>query len=118
MALLMDFHMQSIDFIIAFNPTPINADIYMSPPKVPKVFKIPYLKHPSFVFTKNLYGLKDTGSTWFDFFKYVLINRGCGQSTIDNCLFKKSSIIIIVYVDDSILLSPSKVKIRYETKSL
>ena len=35
-----------------------------------------------------------------------------------NCLFTKSGMIIIVYVDNAILLSPSKAKIQYEIKSL
>ena len=40
------------------------------------------------------------------------------QSTIDICLFTKSGIILIVYVDNTILISPSKAKIQHEIKSL
>ena len=38
--------------------------------------------------------------------------------TIDNLLFTKSGIILIVYVDGDILLSPSKARIQYSIKSL
>ena len=54
----------------------------MSTPKVPKVFNISYLQHPSdaftklYMFLKNLYGLKYTVSTLFEFLKYGLVDRG------------------------------------------
>ena len=96
----------------------------MSPYKVPKVFKIPDLQHPSYVFIelyillKNLYGLNNSGRNWFDLLKYGLVNRGWKPSTIDTCLLSKSGIILIVYVDYYILLSPSKENIQYKINLL
>jgi hypothetical protein len=46
MALFNNWHMQSIDFVLAFPQAPIKTDIYMRPPKVPFNFDIPDL--PSF----------------------------------------------------------------------
>ena len=120
----MYWHIQSIDFVLAFPQDPMNSYIYMIPYKVPKVFKIPDLKHPSNVFTelyillKNLYGFNNSGRSWYDLLKYILVNRGWKQSTIDTCLFSKSGIILIVYVDYYILLLPSKANIQYKINPL
>jgi hypothetical protein len=73
MALVNNWYMQSIDFVLAFPQAPIKTDIFMRPPKVPHDFIIPDL--PSFAdrFTnaykllQNLYGLKDAGKTWHNF---------------------------------------------------
>lgn len=123
-ALLNNWHMEAIDFVLAFPQAPIKTDIYMKPPKVPSDFRIPDL--PNFAdrflylykLLKNLYGLKDAGKTWFDFLRVGLIERGWKQSDIDTCLFTKEGIILIVYVDDAILISPDKHKIDAEIKSL
>jgi len=68
--------MESIDPVLAFPQAPIKTDIYMKPPKVP-----PDL--PSFAdrflnvykLLKNLYGLKDTGKTWFEYLSSGLQKR-------------------------------------------
>jgi hypothetical protein len=40
-ALLNNWHMESIDFILAYPQAPIQTDIYMRPPRVPPNFIIP-----------------------------------------------------------------------------
>ena len=40
LALINNWHMQSIDFVLAFPQAPVKTDIYMLPPKVPSSFKI------------------------------------------------------------------------------
>jgi len=67
---------------------------------------------------KNLYELKDAGRTWFEYLRTGLVDRGWKQSEIDTCMFTKRGIILILYVDDGILISPSKVLIDQEVKSL
>jgi hypothetical protein len=65
-----DWHMQSIDFVLAYPQAPIKTDIFMKPPQVPTDFKIPDMpsKADRFIrvykLLKNLYGLKDGGKTW------------------------------------------------------
>jgi hypothetical protein len=124
MALLNDWHMQSIDFVLAYPQAPIKTDIYMSPPRVPQNFAMPDLSTFTDRFTnvykllRNLYGLKDAGKTWFDFLKKGLVERGWKPSAIDGCLFTKDGIMLIVYVDDAILISPYKSLIHKEIKSL
>jgi hypothetical protein len=123
-ALLNNWHMQSIDFVLAFPQAPVKNDIYMKPPKVPPDFLIPDL--PNFAdrflnvykLLKNLYGLKDAGRTWYEHLTKGLAERGWKQLEIDTCLFTKDGILLIVYVDDAILISPNKQLIDREIKSL
>jgi hypothetical protein len=124
MALVNGWHMQSIDFVLAFPQAPIKTDIYMKPPRVPPNFEIPDL--PSFTdrFThvykllRNLYGLKDAGKTWHEFLKKGLLKRQWEVSDIYGCLFTKDGIMLVVYVDDAILISPSKALISKEIASI
>lgn len=67
---------------------------------------------------KNLYGLKDAGKTWYDYLKLGLDKRGWKQSQVDSCMFTKDGIILLVYVDDAILISPYKSLIQKKIKSL
>ena len=70
MALINNWHMESIDLVLAFLQAPIKTDIYMKPPKVPKEFEIPDLPkfNDRFIYMykliNNLYGLKDSVKTW------------------------------------------------------
>ena len=123
-ALLNDWHMQSIDFVLAFPQAPVKTDIYMQPPKVPYNFVIPDLpdrrdRHTNvYKLLKNLYGLKDASKTWFDYLRNGLEKRGWVRSEVDECLFTKNGIILVVYVDDAILISPYKSLIQREISSL
>ena len=90
----------------------------MKPPTVPSQFPIPELPDPYDRFTKvyklikNVYGLKDAGRTWNLHLCQGLLKRGWKQSSIDECLFMKKGILLILYVDDACLISPSKIKIQ------
>ena len=123
-ALLNNWHMQSIDFVLAYPQAPIKTDIYLKPPRTPPGFIIPDLQRPGdrflnvYKLLQNLYGLKDAGKTWGDYLKAGLIERGWKPSDIDSCLYTKAGIILIVYVDDAILISPSKPLIQKEISSL
>ena len=52
------------------------------------------------------------------YLKQGLIKRGWEQSPIDECLFTKKGIMLILYVDDACLISPSNEQIDKEIKSL
>ncbi|CAJ1960803.1 unnamed protein product [Cylindrotheca closterium] len=96
----------------------------MKPPKVPTGFAILDLPRPSDCITKcyklikNLYGLKDAGKTWFDFLSKGLEERGWTPSSVDASLFTKQGIMLVVYVDDAILISPDDSLIDSEIQSL
>jgi hypothetical protein len=123
-ALINNWHMESIDFVLAYPQAPIKTDIFMTPPKVPLNFEIEDLPHREDRYTKvykllqNLYGLKDAGRTWGQFLHKGLIDRGWKQSNIDSCLYTKKDIILVLYVDDACLLSPDKNLINTEIASL
>lgn len=124
LALINEWHMRSVDFILAFPQAPVKTDIFMKPPKVPPDFIIPDL--PKFAdrflnvykLIKNLYGLKDAGKTWYDFLRKGLERRGWKPSMVDECLFTKNNIILVLYVDDAVLISPNQLLINHEIRSL
>ena len=123
-ALLMNWHMESIDFVLAFPQAPVASETYMKPPKVPSGFKISDLPAPLdtrnkvYKLLQNLYGLKDAGHTWYLHLKSGLTKRGWKQSATDSCLFTKDNVILILYVDDAILISPDLQKIKACVRSL
>ena len=123
-ALINDWHMESIDFVLAFPQAPIKTDIFMTPPRVPHNFKIPDLPSYSarasnvYKLVKNLYGLKDAGRTWNEFLHHGLLRRGWKPSSIDPCLYTKPNIALVIYVDDACLMSPNKSLIATEILSL
>ena len=94
------------------------TDIYIKLPKVPKEFEIPDLPKftDRFIYVykliKKLYGLKDAEMTWYDYLKHSLLNQGYRQSKIDECLFTKNGVILVKYVNDTILISRSKQNIN------
>ena len=75
LALINNWTMRSIDFLMAFPQAATKTDLYMKHPTVPSDFVIPDL--PKFMdrFThvykiiKNIYGLKDAGHTWHKFLR-------------------------------------------------
>lgn len=85
-ALLNNWHMASIDFVLAYPQAPIKTDICMKPLKVPNDFIIPDLPNLADRFMnvyrllKNLYGLKDVGKTWANFRRKGLL-QGCWKSS-------------------------------------
>lgn len=123
-ALINNWHIRSVDFVLAYPQAKLNTDIYMKPPRVPHNFLIPDLPTLSDRFTKvyqllrNLYGLKDAGKTWNDYLHAGLIKRKWVQSEIDPCLYYKEDMMLIVYVDDTCFISPDSNKITKEIQSL
>jgi hypothetical protein len=117
--------MQSIDFVLAYPQAAVKTNIYMTtPPAVPPGFVIPDLptkeKRTNSVYKllQNLYRLKDAGKTWYDRLDQGLMKRGWVKPEINGCLFTKRGIILVVYVNDAILISPYKTLIQKEIKSL
>lgn len=109
---------------MAYPQADITTDIYMQPPTVPHNFIIPDLPQLSgrsthvYKILKNLYGLKNDGKTWTNFLKKGLIKRGWVQSSIDERLFTKNGMLLILYVGGAYFISVYKHKIDSEIKSL
>ena len=81
LALINNWTMRSINFVMAFHQADTKTDIYMKPPTVPSDFVIPDLPKCMDRFThvykliKNLYGLKYAGRTWHEFLRKGLLER-------------------------------------------
>ena len=124
LAIVNNWHIHSIDFVMAFPQADIKTDIYLQPPRVPSNFTIPDLPLPNDRFSKvykllkNLYGLKDAGRTWNHHLRSGLLKRGWKQCPIDECLFIKPGLLLILYVDDACIISHNKLKIQHEITSL
>ena len=124
LAFVNDWHIQSIDFVLAFPQTDLNTNIYMQPPRAPFDFEIPDLPvlsdrfNEAYKLIKNLYGLKVAGRMSNHHLRNGLLKREWKQSPIDECLFVKDGILLILYVDDACLISSNKMKIQQEIKFL
>ena len=55
-----------------------------------------------------MYGIKDAGCTWSTHLKTDLLARGWEHATINKYLYVKQDILIILYVDNACILSPSQ----------
>src|SRR5687767_8034477 len=112
LALIHNWHMHLIDFIMAFRQVPIKIEIFMQQPNVLPNFAIPNLPLLSDQLTEayhllqNLCSLKDAGCTWFKYLSVGLLVQGWSQSFIDGCLFTKEDLILLVYIDNTVLISP------------
>jgi hypothetical protein len=57
---------------------------------------------------KSLYGLKQASLNWFKKLKQGLVDLGFTPSEIDPCLYLKENMVILTYVDNCIIISPSR----------
>jgi hypothetical protein len=60
---------------------------------------------------KNLYGQKQAGRVWNKHLTSGLVNIGCVQLKVDECVFYRDVVIFMVYVYYSIFLCKSMDKI-------
>ena len=67
---------------------------------------------------KNLYGLKDAGRPWWKPLSIGCNELGFHSTEIDQCVFVKDDVIILIYVDDCIIMSKDKDKIIRTMESL
>ena len=107
LALVLRWHMRSIDFVLAYPQADVKTDIYMHLPAKGKIPGATPGKHV-LKLRKNLYGLKDAGRTWNEHIVKGLIARDFIQSKVDPCLFIKGKVILVLYVDDAAIFSPDK----------
>jgi hypothetical protein len=110
---------RQIDFVMAFPQADVKTDVFM---EVPQHFEVngqnglqrnesaqnPRQQPHVLKLKKNVYGLKDGPLTWYEHLLKGLFARGFIQSKVDPCLFIKNGIVILVYCDDCIVLSPDE----------
>ena len=57
---------------------------------------------------KSLYGLKQASLNWFEKLKQGLKDWVFTPSEIDPCLYLKENMVLLTYINDCIIISPSK----------
>jgi hypothetical protein len=118
LSLLKGFHTKQVDFIQAFTQAMLDTPIYM---EVPAGYQI---KDRQLQFTgeasrnqdksyvlkllKNMYGLRQAGYNWYNHLTDQLLSLGFHQSKVDKCLYIHGDCIILLYVDDCLIFSPSE----------
>ena len=117
LALLLGWHMQSIDFIMAYTQAKVKTDIYMTLPKGTTIPNVDPSKH-LLRLRHNLYSLKDGQVTWHEHIKKGLKERGLQPLKVDPCLFIKGLVLLVLYMDDAAFFSPSAQAIDDEIASL
>ncbi|KAL7457129.1 hypothetical protein ACHAXS_000396, partial [Conticribra weissflogii] len=60
----------------------------------------------------NLYGQKQAGRVWNQYLVKKLQGIGFKQSKVDECVFYRSGVIFIVYIDDGIFLGKSDKQLK------
>ena len=73
MALLLGWHMRSIDFIMAYTQADVKTDIFMQLPARTTIHGMDPNKH-LLKLQKNLYSLKDGQVTWHEHIKTGLLS--------------------------------------------
>ena len=117
LALLLGWHMRSIDFIMAYTQAKVKTGIYMTLPKGTTIPNVDPSKH-LLQLQQNLYGLKDGQVTWHERIKKGLREHGFVPSKVDPCLFIKGSVLLVLYTDNATFFSPSAQAIDDEITSL
>ena len=102
---------------LAFPQAPLEDEVYMDLPKG-VMSANQGAKNYALRLRKNLYGLRQAAMNWFEHLKTGLIKRGFRQSTIDPCLFTKDDMILLVYVDDTLIFAKDQKVIQVLIESL
>ena len=108
LALINGWHKRQIDFILAYPQAPAPTDLFM---EIPRGFQLPEGKRHSDYCLKlrhNLYGSKQGGKAWFDHLCKGLTNLDFEQSKVDPCVWYRDKVIILFYVDNTWIFSPTK----------
>ena len=116
LSLVHKWHTRQIDFVLAHPQAKVSHDLFMH---IPERFKVlnnqlsldkdatnPFKADHKLKLLQNLCGLKDAGATWFEHLRAGLLKRDFVQSQVDPCLFYKKDLILIIYVDDCIIMTP------------
>jgi hypothetical protein len=106
---------RQVDYTNAFAQAELREEVYVECPRLfgPKSGTDKVLR-----LLKSLYGLRQAPRTFFEKLKAGLEEREWKQSEIDPCLFLKSGMMCVVYVDDTIFASANGDDLEQEILSL
>ena len=105
-----DLELVQMDVKTAFLHGDLNEEIYM---EQPKGYEVSGKEHLVCKLKKSLYGLKQSPRLWYQKFDAFMKTQGCTRSNEDPCLYMKkcsdeSSIALILYVDDVLIVGKNK----------
>lgn len=108
------WNIQQLDAKTAFLNGAIDYKVIVSPPPGASIAsdKVWCLK-------KSIYGLKQSPKIWYETLSKVLINQlSLTPSAIDPCVFFKTDLLVVVYVDDILITGASQNVIDKVTSTL
>ena len=94
--------------MIAYPQAGLKAKVFI---EIPWGFQVEEEENSSTFYLElltNWYKLKDGKLNWFDYLKNGLMRRGFSQSEIDLYLFMRSSLVMVVYVNDIIITAKKR----------
>jgi hypothetical protein len=106
-----------VDFVMAYPQAPIEMDIYMVLPQGIQTTHGNSKDH-ELKLEKNIYGQKQAGRVWNMFLMDTLMSIGFTPSLIDDCVFFRSDIIFMVYVNDGIFLGNDDLQLQDVIKEI
>jgi hypothetical protein len=117
LSLLSGLKSRQVDYVSAYTQAPLDCKLFLNIPPGFSVIDNNLVftsssppganKHWALKLQKNMYGLKQAGNNWFHHLQQSLLDRNFTQSAIDPCLFIRNNCIIVIYVDDCLLFTPS-----------
>ena len=107
--LLHGWTTKQVDYTNAFAQAELSEDVYIERPKgFPRIDG----RDTVFKLNKSLYGLKQAPKSFYDKLRTGLEQRGFTRSEVDHCLFLKKDMMVVVYVDDTIICGPEAKEIE------
>ena len=107
-----------MDFVLAYPHAPAEAPLYMHFPKGYK-FKNRISKDTHILkLTKNIYGPKQAGRVWNKYMDDGLGEISFKPSQMDPCLYFRSHITLLVYINDCIMFGPDLAKLDKVIKKM
>ena len=96
---------KSVDFTLAFPQADLEEEVYMLLPE--GIVSDNQATKYVLKLNKSLYGLNQSAKNWYQFLSAALIKRGLKPTIHDPCVFVGERMVIITYVDDCLIFSPS-----------
>jgi hypothetical protein len=114
-SLINNWHTKQLDFVLAYTQAPVERELYI---EIPMGIDLDGADKKDYALKlrKNLYGQRQAGRVWNQFLVQGLLDIGFKQSTVDECVFYHGQSVLLLYVDDSILLGPSRAKLQELTQ--
>ncbi|KAL7563769.1 hypothetical protein ACA910_020453 [Epithemia clementina (nom. ined.)] len=107
LSILLGWYSRQLDFVMAFPHAPVEVPLFMN---IPKGYRLKDASTQTHVLRllKNIYGQKQGPRVWNRYLDQGLKEIGFSPSAIDPCLYYGDQVMMLIYIDDCLLFSPSK----------